>query len=217
MTLQVTQETDTAKSMCGPACIEMVFRYWGVDGWDQRRIVAGILELFPDTPRYLKSGILETDPTDLTIYPGTGTITMRRFLGRFGEVENLKVETVDDEARHERDREDMFAHLEACLAAGVPVIVHQYTSRKIHVGHYRVVTGYDAGRQVLQLNDPRPLARGGGRIEQSVEDFLFLWNVDEPWLHYNALVFTPAKREGEGEPPAEEAEKKGPPDETGEP
>ena len=53
---------------------------------------------------------------------------------------------------------------------------------------YRVVTGYDDVKKEVYLNDPRPK---GGMITQSYEDFFYLWNVDKPWLHYNAIAFTP--------------------------
>ena len=53
-----------------------------------------------------------------------------------------------------------------------------------------MVTGYDDEKREVYLNDASP----GQAIVQSYENFLTLWNVDKPWLHYNAIVFNTTKR-----------------------
>jgi hypothetical protein len=114
-------------ALCGPATIEMIFRYWGITKYDQYDIAYNILLFNPEAKRVIKSGILETDTIEWKRYPGTGTST----------------------------------------------------------GHYRIVTGYDEYRKEVYLNDANP----GKKITQSYDEFFALWNVDEPWLHYNAIAF----------------------------
>jgi len=177
------------KNACGPACIEMIFNYWGEKRWKQKQVATEILHRFPKVKRYKECGILETSPTNFRIYPGTGTSTMREFLKRHGTVDNFKIkETSNDVLKSDKERSEMFQTLKGYIRQATPVIVHQYTSLKSKSGHYRVVTGYDEEKELVFLNDPRPK---GGRIEQSYDLFFQLWNVDEPWLHYNAIAFKP--------------------------
>ena len=61
----------------------------------------------------------------------------------------------------------------------------QYWRGKGTNGHYRVVTGYDDKTKTVYLNYANP----GKKHTQSYGKFFELWNVDEQWLHYNAIVF----------------------------
>jgi len=70
------------KNLCGPATIEMLLRYWGVDKYDQYDIAYNLLLEFAESKRVKQSGILKTTPLDWSLYPGTGTINMRKFLKR---------------------------------------------------------------------------------------------------------------------------------------
>ena len=180
------------KSLCGPATIEMLFRYWGVDEYDQYDIAKAILQQFPNSKRYVKSGILKTYPIDWDRYPGTGTINMREFLKRFGRTHNfmLKHEPPSEEQKTAQ-REQLFNEVKEHVSYGVPVIVHQYWKLPKSRGHYRIVTGYDESKKVVYLND----AHGGKRIKQSYDVFLKLWNVDRKWLHYNGIVFNSDRKQ----------------------
>ncbi len=46
------------KNLCGPATIEMLFRYWGVDDYDQYDIAYNLLRQFSESGRVKRSGIL---------------------------------------------------------------------------------------------------------------------------------------------------------------
>ncbi len=174
------------KNLCGPATIEMLFRYWGVDEYDQYDIAYNLLLQFAQSKRVQRSGILETDPIDWSRYPGTGTINMREFLKKFSTVENPKLKSVPlDKYLASKEINSRFKKLKKHIASGVPVIVHQYWGKVGSNGHYRIAIGYDEGKREVYLND----STHGAMITQSYERFLELWNVNEPWLHYNAIVF----------------------------
>ena len=174
------------KALCGPATIEMVFRYWGVTKYDQYDIAYNILAFNPDAKRVEKSGILKTVRIDWKRYPGTGTSTMREFLKQFSATNNHKYKRLSSDAsKAEKQKEKIWKIVQQYLSDGIPVIVHQYWKGTNSRGHYRVVTGYDDSRKEVFLNDANP----GTQITQSYDKFFKLWNVNEPWLHYNAIAF----------------------------
>lgn len=179
------------KNLCGPATIEMLFRYWGVDDYDQYDIAYNLLRQFSESGRVKRSGILQTDPIDWRLYPGTGTINMREFLKRFGTVENPKLKTIPADAHLAMKEADIrFEILKRYIARGVPVIVHQYWGDVGSNGHYRIAIGYDDTKREVYLND----STHGAVVTQSYERSFELWNVDEPWLHYNAIIFNTTRR-----------------------
>lgn len=172
-------------ALCGPACMEMVFRYWGVRGFDQHDLATAILHRYPDLPRVKKSGVLNDSRIDWRKYPGTGTSTMRKFLAAYAKTENPKIKqlpTDQDEAVKEATK--IFVALKAAVANGVPVIVHQYWKGPGSTQHYRVVTGFNDKRKMIYLNDPQL-----GAIKQRYDVFYKLWNVNEDWLHFNCIIF----------------------------
>lgn len=175
---------EQGKLLCGPATLEMIFRYWGEKNYSQYDIAKSILIQFPSSKRYKKSGILNTNSIDWSKYPGTGTINMREFLKRFGTVKNIMFEnqpSSNDEALR------FFGIVKENVSNGVPVIVHQYWSSVGSRGHYRIVTGYDESLKIVYLND----AHGGRRIKQTYKEFMEKWNFNQRWLHYNAIIFKP--------------------------
>lgn len=178
------------KNLCGPATIVMLFRYWGVYEYDQYDVAYNLLLQFAETDRVKESGILRADPIDWSRYPGTGTINMREFLKRFAAVKNPMLKSIPSNkyiASKEADSrlEDIKRH----IARGVPVIVHQYWGEVGSNGHYRIAIGYDDSKREMYLND----SNQAKVITQSYDRFLELWDVDEPWLHYNAIVFNRKK------------------------
>ena len=176
-------------ALCGPATIEMVFRYWGVSDYDQYDIAYNILKFNPTAKRVIKSKILESRVIDWGLYPGTGTSTMREFLKQYSLTKNHKFKNISnniDNAENQKNR--IWGIVKEYLSNNIPVIVHQYWRGKGTNGHYRVVTGYDERNKIVFLNDANP----GKKISQSYSTFFGLWNVDEPWLHYNAIVFNAA-------------------------
>lgn len=174
------------KNLCGPATIEMLFRFWGVDEYDQYDIAYNLLLQFAQSKRVKQSGMLQTDPMDWARYPGTGTISMREFLKRFATVENPKLKSIPtDKYLASKEGNNRFEQIKKHIATGIPVIVHQYWGKVGSRGHYRIVIGYDDHKRQVYLND----STHGSVVTQSYERFLTLWNVDEPWLHYNAIVF----------------------------
>jgi hypothetical protein len=173
-------------ALCGPATIEMIFRYWGITKYDQYDIAYNILLFNPAAKRVKKSGILKTDKIEWKRYPGTGTSAMREFLKQFSETKNHKFKTLSNDPHiAEKQKHKIWKIIQRYLSSGIPVIVHQYWKGKKSSGHYRVLTGYDEHRKIVYLNDANP----GKKITQSYDRFFELWNVDEPWLHYNAIAF----------------------------
>lgn len=174
------------RALCGPATIEMVFRYWGVTDYDQYDIAYNILKFNPQAKRVKKSKILESEKINWKLYPGTGTSTMRDFLKQYSTTKNHKFKSISTNPKYaESQKKRIWGIVKEYLSSDIPVIVHQYWRGKGTNGHYRVLTGYDDKNKIVYLNDANP----GAKITQSYSEFFDLWNVDEPWLHYNAIVF----------------------------
>ena len=173
--------------VCGPASLEMVFRYWGENRYDQYEIARRIVLKFSDVDRYRAFALQVRSGRSLNWreYPGTGTSAMREFLEGLAPTQNKRIRRVPAEpAAAARVRSEFFENLKNNLRDGVPVIVHQNWSEQSTSGHYRVVTGYDESRRIVFLNDARV-----GPIEQDYARFFRLWNVAEAWLPYNSIAF----------------------------
>ena len=173
--------------LCGPASIEMVFRYWGATNVDQYAVARAIARQFRETDRYADFArhLAGTTNVDWSKYPGTGTYYMREFLERYGPVENKRIKELPGEAAAARQiQTEFFENLKEHLRRGNPVIVHQWWNENKTSQHYRVVTGYDDDRKIMYLNDPKL-----GRIEQNYDTFFILWKVEEAWLPFNSIVF----------------------------
>lgn len=178
------------KNLCGPATIEMLLRYWGVDKYDQYDIAYNLLLEFAESKRVKQSGILKTTPLDWSLYPGTGTIHMRELLKHFAMVVNPKLKSLSpDKYLASKEGNRQFEIVKNYVADGIPVIVHQYWGEVGSKGHYRLVIGYDDSKREVYLND----STNGAVTTQSYAQFLELWNVNEPWLHYNAIIFNQNK------------------------
>ena len=144
------------KALCGPATIEMLFRYWGVDSFDQYDIAYNILLQYEDSKRVKQSKILDATPIEWNLYPGTGTANMREFLKRFAKVENPKLKSIpSNKYLASKEADNRFEALKSHISRGV------------------------------YLND----STHGSVVTQSYDRFLELWNVNESWLHFNAIVF----------------------------
>ena len=79
------------RNACGLASIEMIYKYWKLSGKEQKEIGVEVLERFSKAKRYVDSDILKAKPTNLRIYPGTGTSTIHGFLKEYGAVDNFKM------------------------------------------------------------------------------------------------------------------------------
>jgi hypothetical protein len=84
----------------------------------------------------------------------------------------------------EKQKQRIWGIVKQYLANNIPVIVHQYWRGKGSTRHYRVVTGYDNLTKPVYLNYSKP----GIKLSQTYREFFSLWDVDEQWLHYNAIV-----------------------------
>ncbi len=184
------------RNMCGAACVEMVFRYWGQTRWRQYDIARALLRHSPDIREVRESGILEQDRIDWSKYPGTHTAAMGDFLKQFAPTHSGAVKALpDDPGAAKAAGDEFFGHLKRHLSSGVPVIVHQYWTADDRRGHFRVVTAYDEKNKTVYLNDPR-----AGRIKQSYEKFFELWRVKEPWRCYYFLAFNVAGKSQKPKP-----------------
>jgi hypothetical protein len=145
----------------------------------------GFLQFSPDDPRVLSSGILNTSPIDFSKYPGTGTKIMREFLEKYGDTENIRIKELPEDGKLAKSKEaELFYKVLKSVDSKSPVIVHQYWKGPNTRGHYRIVTGFDLQNNPVYLHDPKI-----GPISQTVSEFLSKWNVNEKWLHYNAIIF----------------------------
>jgi hypothetical protein len=180
------------KMLCGPATIEMVFKYWRVRKHDQFDIAKNILLEYPTLKRVVKSGILNDKEINFKKYPGTGTSTMRKFLKLHSDVLNYYVKNMPaDEDEGLKKEAKQFAALKKYIANEVPVIVLQKNGKTARGTHYRLAIGYDDEQEIVYLND----AAKGKTIKQSYEKFLSDWNVDQEYLHYNMIIFNHLKKD----------------------
>ena len=173
-------------ALCGPACIQMVLRYWKVRNHSQHDIARAILHTYPDLKRVKKSKVLEDPRIIWKKYPGTGTSTMRDFLRQFAKTKNLAIRHMDEDSDESvNEAKAIFHQIKEAIADGVPVLVHQYWKGPGSTGHYRVVTGYDDRSKFVTLNDPKFRKP----VRQRYDEFYRKSNVDEEWLHFNSIIF----------------------------
>lgn len=190
--LEVPLVEQTRGPLCGPASIEMLFRFWGETRYSQYDIARSLVLRFRDKSRYRDNPVLReieaglsAEAVDWKHYPGTGTSYMREFLKPLAPTSNPRIESLPaDAAEAEKIRDKFFNELKGHLDSSAPVIVHQWYNERRRTMHYRVVTGYDDAREIVFLNDPRR-----GRLEMKYAEFLELWKVERPWLPYNYIVF----------------------------
>jgi hypothetical protein len=181
---------EQGKLLCGPATIEMLFRYWGIEKYDQYDIAGYMLQQFSSSTRYRKSGIYDSYPVNWDKYPGTTTGNMYRFLLQFSRTHQFMLEyEAESIVERSKKRDEMFNMVKWYVSNGVPVIVHQYWKFGEDGMHYRIVTGYDEVKKMVYLND----SDGGKRIVQTYDEFMALWNINQRWLHYNAIAFNVAR------------------------
>ncbi|MCF2859802.1 C39 family peptidase [Pseudoalteromonas sp. SMS1] len=179
------------KKLCGPATIEMVFKYWGIGEYSQYDIAESILDQYADAPVFKASGVLNNYPRKWEHYPGVKVTYLQGFLARFGKTLSLNLNSNPQlEGDFDKKRIQLFNHVKAYIANGIPVIVFQYWELPRSQSHYRVVVGYDEAKRLVYLND----AKGAKRIVQTYEEFLNLWNVEHPRLRYYAVAFNTERK-----------------------
>ncbi|WP_155735570.1 C39 family peptidase [Pseudoalteromonas luteoviolacea] len=182
---------EQGKKLCGPATIEMIFKYWGIKGYSQYDIAESLLNQYEDMPIFVRSGVLNNYPRNWADYPGTKVTYLQGFLQRFGKTRSITLDKVRDNADDiDEKRAQLFNHIKAYIASGIPVIVFQYWELPKSQSHYRVVVGYDEAKRLVYLND----AKGARRVVQTYEEFLNLWNVEHPRLRYYALAFNTERK-----------------------
>lgn len=182
---------EQGKKLCGPATIEMIFKYWGIKDYTQYDIAESILNQYGDMPVFIRSGVLNNYPRNWADYPGTKVTYLKGFLQRFGKTRSITVDKSQDLAESiDEKRAQLFNHIKAYIASGIPVIVFQYWELPKSQSHYRVVVGYDEAKRLVYLND----AKGARRVVQTYEEFLNLWNVEHPRLRYYAVAFNTERK-----------------------
>lgn len=77
--------------------------------------------------------------------------------------------------------------LQQFIANDMPVITRTWLKPNEDIGHYRVIKGYDATRQVVIQDD----SLQGKNLEYSYEDFEALWQA----FNYEFLVLVPAEKQ----------------------
>ncbi|KZN65008.1 C39 family peptidase [Pseudoalteromonas luteoviolacea] len=177
------------EKLCGPATIEMLFKYWGIKQYNQYDIAESILHQYEDAPVFVESGILNNFPRNWTSYPGVKITYLEGFLERFGKVASISARNPYLNGLDEK-RAQLFNHVKAYIANGIPVIVFQYWELPRSQSHYRVVVGFDEAKRLMYLND----AKGAKRVVQTYEEFLNLWNVEHPRLRYYAVAFNTERK-----------------------
>jgi len=166
--LKVPVVEQSISGMCGPACLSMIFKYYGDKKVKQINVAEKIIAKFPKEPRVIKSGLSNKKPIDISKYPGTGTRMMRIFLKDYSDVKNIKFKSLPKLKKEAQKK--AVENLELVfksVAEKNPVLVHQYWKDINSRGHYRIVTGYNLKKKEVYLNDPRT-----GSITQTIEEFL---------------------------------------------
>ncbi|MEJ2612377.1 MAG: C39 family peptidase [Candidatus Thiodiazotropha sp.] len=119
------------RALCGPATIEMVFRYWGITDYDQYDIAYNILLFNPNVKRVKNSKILQSKVINWKLYPGTGTSTMRDFLKQLSTTKNHKFKSISTDYKYsEKQKKRIWGIVKGYLSNDIPVIVHQYCKGK---------------------------------------------------------------------------------------
>ncbi|ESP94777.1 MULTISPECIES: C39 family peptidase [Pseudoalteromonas] len=182
---------EQGKKLCGPATIEMIFKYWGIKHYTQYDIAESILHHYEDAPVFVRSGILNNYPRDWADYPGTKVTYLQGFLEQYGKTRSIKLgKKMDGAESVDEKRAQLFNHVKTYIASGIPVIVFQYWELPKSQSHYRVVVGYDEAKRLVYLND----AKRARRVVQTYEEFLNLWNVEHPRLRYYAVAFNTERK-----------------------
>jgi PKD repeat protein len=152
---------------CGPACLEMLFNYYGTD--ISQTEIAGVARTDPNPPAmgtYMDDMIRAAQFSDLSTSVGTEHSPITGYTGRglgyaaFGTWYMT------------------MAELKTLIDSGYPIIVlmRYGTSSSQNYGHFRVVIGYDDGTSVFTLHDPID----GANIQMDYSTFDYLWN-DWSW------------------------------------
>jgi hypothetical protein len=185
---------------CGPACLEMVFDYYGVD--------------------VAHSEIADAARTDGTFPNPFGSYSYE--LRRAGHFSNLSLSegelsthvtgyTARKLGYAAFEGYLSIASVEALIDAGYPVVVLTWDAPTHDWGHFRVVVGYDPNAQTITVHDPLPKAWsgtgkdtswGGPDNVYSYSSFSDLWSysgnwglVTYPWDMY--LSYTAAPLQGQ--------------------
>jgi len=178
--LDVPYYTQSKGYYCGPACLSMVFDYWG--------------------PFISQGEIADAARTDGT-YPnpyGTIPYEMRR-AGHFSDMSTSAGESADHVTGYTGRglgyaayRTDFtLQQIKEALDAGCPVIVLMYAydpDNAFNFGHFRVVIGYDDSANMITLHDPYIGSFSLGQDAQlSYSDFEEYW---EFAYSYNRAILT---------------------------
>ncbi|WCL48255.1 C39 family peptidase [Leptospira sp. GIMC2001] len=183
--LNLLYTKQSENKLCGPASIQMIFNYWGVNQFDQYDIMYSILRRFKNEGRYKNINIDKPNAFDLKLYPGTGTINMRQYLEEFSDVDNGRIKKLpSNESEHYQIKMAFLHAIQSYIDRNIPVIVHQNWSKTSKNGHYRIVNGFDRSQKIIYLMDAR-----SGEITQSYDEFFELWNVEDEYLPYNFIAF----------------------------
>jgi predicted double-glycine peptidase len=135
---------------CGPACLEMVYRFYGLTGVSQRHIYDQLKTTDPH-----KGGKFQVTTDGMV-----ADAVARGFAARWLRI-NLS------------STNEMEAQLSEFLQRGIPLIACQrFSNEKPLQGHYRIITDLDDTS--IYAHDP--LVRGGGAHQRKdISAFLEFW------------------------------------------
>ena len=174
--------------LCGPAAIEMVFRFWGEEGYDQYDIARQIATEFSSEDRFKNNAYAHSGHPD--DYPGTPVYILRKYLETKGTSDKYSLKELPSQVDVlEQKYQKAFAWIKNHLDQGVPVIIHQYWASTSSTGHYRVVTGYDDHKKLVYLNDAKV-----GKIEQTYDEFKKKGAFAGKWMPYYSIAFNSDRR-----------------------
>ncbi len=148
--LKVPYTKQIDESACGAACLEMVYKYYGINNISQEDLMNLYKELEPHGSGYYR---MTTDTLILDARKkGLKAVWLRaNYTNKFDCLELLKI-LIDKE---------------------VPIIVCQQASQEnALLGHFRIVIGFDD--QFVYLHDPN-FQIAGNELRWSIEDFVSLW------------------------------------------
>ncbi|MCP4352799.1 MAG: hypothetical protein GY795_45695 [Desulfobacterales bacterium] len=175
--------------LCAPASIEMVFRFWGEERYDQYAIARQIAREYSNEKRFKFSSYVVNGMSSPKDYPGTPAYILRRFLNSRATSEKFSLKNLpSDPSTLEMEFTNVLNWTKGFIDEGIPVIVHQYWKSKKSTGHYRVVTGYNEEKEKIYLNDPKV-----GKITQTYNEYKLKGLFKGKWMPFYSIVFNTEK------------------------
>lgn len=153
-TLKVPYVKQFNENSCGPAALEMVYRFFGLNNVSQEEIFNKYKKQNPES---LNNDfyVLTQDLVEDAISQGFKNSYINRI--------NLL------------DKGEILNNIQDFLKRGIPMIVcQQFTKELPRIGHFRIILGLSKNKETIYVHDPHP--QFGGDIKKwSTDQFINFW------------------------------------------